>query len=103
MEIRMKLDPEKLIGIVKRVVEEVKGASIDIKGIRGFWGAVNLAPRVVDRIEKVACELKLCGEDKKAIAVAAVLALVPDRWVSDAILEPFVAWAIERYLARRKA
>jgi hypothetical protein len=90
------LKPEELAAVVKRVVTEVKGAHTDLKSIRGFFGALSVAPRVVDRVEKVGKELKLIGSDKKEVAVAAVLALVPDRWVPDAIIEPFVRWAIER-------
>ena len=56
-DIRLKLDPEKLQEAVKSVVEEVKGASLDIRGLRGLTGAWALVPRVIERVEKLAIEL----------------------------------------------
>ena len=96
--IRIKLDPEKLQEAVKRVVEEVKGASLDIRGLRGLTGAWALVPRVIERVEKLAIELGMLGEDKKAAAVEAILLLVPDRWIPDWLLRPLIGWAIEQAL-----
>ena len=97
-DIRLKLDPEKLQEAVKRVVEEVKGASLDIRGLRGLTGAWALVPRVIERVEKLALELGMLGEDKKSAAVEAILLLVPDRWIPDLLLRPLIGWAIEQAL-----
>ena len=97
-DIRLKLDPEKLQEAVKRVVEEVKGASLDIRGLRGLTGAWALVPRVIERVEKLAIELGMLGEHKKAAAVEAILLLVPDRWIPDLLLRPLIGWAIEQAL-----
>src|SRR3990167_1290083 len=97
-DIRLKLDPEKLQEAVKRVVEEVKGASLDIRGLRGLTGAWALVPRVIERVEKLALELGMLGEDKKSAAVEAILLLVPDRWIPDLLLRPLIGCAIEQAL-----
>lgn len=96
MEIKMKLDADKLRQIAMRVAAELIAATKDLKRARGVIGLYKLLPTLVDHVEAVGAELKLLGEDKKAIAVEAILAAVPDRWAPDWILRPVVAWAIER-------
>lgn len=96
--VRLKLDPEKLQEAVKRVTDEVRGASLDLRGLKGLSGAWAVVPRVIERVEKLGAELGLIGEDKKAAALEAILLLIPDRWAPDWLLRPLLGWAIERAL-----
>lgn len=102
MDIKMKLDPAKLKAIADAIVMEARGVVVDARSAKGILGALAVAPKIVERVENVGADLKLLGSDKKEIAVQAVLALVPDRWVPDWVLAPFVAWAIERAVAALK-
>ena len=99
----MSLDPNSLNALVARVVQEVKGASIDVKSIRGFFGALRIAPRVVEKVQRIGAEFNLLGSDKREVAVAAILLLVPDRWVPDSLIAPFVGWAVDKAYAAMKA
>lgn len=96
MTIKMKKDPEELRGIGKRLVARVRATFEEIRGARGIPGLLFAAPKVVEHVEILGEELGLIGEDKKALAVQAVLDLVPDRWIPDWVLEPIVGWAVER-------
>ena len=98
MVILMKLNHEKFEEVLARVILEVREASSAVKGARGVLGVLRLVPDVLRAVENIAGQTALLGEDKKAIAVHAILELVPDRWIADAILEPFVAFAVERVL-----
>lgn len=95
--------PRRIAAIVNRVVDDVKAVSIDIRSVRGVFGAFSLAKRVVERVESVGKELNLLGPDKKDIAIDAILALVPDRWAPDWVLRPFLGWAVEKAVEAMKA
>jgi hypothetical protein len=68
--------------------------------------AFSLAQYVVKAVEEVGREIGALGPDKKAIAVQAILLLIPDSWCPDFLLEPLVSWAVERavgYMNSRKS
>lgn len=99
---QVKLDPARLAAVVSRIVSEIRESLKELKGARGIFAIAATIPGVVLKVEAIGQELNLLGSDKKEIAVAAVLLLVPDRWISDAMLRPFVSWAIERALPEIK-
>jgi len=103
MEIKMKLDADKLKQIALRIGGEVMASLRDIKGARGVFGIYQAIRNAIERVEDAGAELKLVSEDKKEIAVLAVLAAVPDRWFPDWVLRPFVEWGVERAVAAYNA
>lgn len=103
MDIEMKVDPDKLKAIVQSVVGDVKAEVAELRGARGFFAILKAVPHVVARVEKIGADLKLIGEDKKAVAVAAVCALVPDSWLPDSVVAFIASFAIERALPAIKA
>lgn len=96
MDIKMKLDPEKLRQIAAGIGAELLAFAKEVKGARGVLGIFKLLPKAVELIEKAKADHKLLGADAKEIAVAAVLLAVPDRWVPDEWIRPLVSWGIER-------
>ena len=93
---KMKLKPSMVLKVAEDIAQEVRFAYFDMKGIKGVRGAIKAAPAVVARVQTIGDKLKLLGTDKKAIAVNAILGLIPDTWVPDWLIRPFISWAIEK-------
>lgn len=92
----IRIDAKKVAEVAKRVVDEVKDKAAKEGGLKGWAGVKKCAPWVVKAVEKAAVAEGLLGPEKQAIAVQAILELVPDRWVPDWLIEPFVAWAVDK-------
>ena len=102
MDIVMKKDEAEVKAIAGRVLDEVKAGLLNARGIKGLSGARSMVPRVVEHVEKISKELRLCGEDKRAVAVQVICLLVPDRWVPDWLLEKILGFGIDLYCRARK-
>lgn len=100
----IRLDAGKLAEIAKKVVAAVKDkAAKEPGGLKGLDGVRKCVPWVVKAVEKAAVEAGLLGPQKQEVAVQAVLALVPDRWIPDWILDPIVRWIIDKAVEVIKA
>ena len=102
-EQKKKLTPEQVQSAAAKVLAKVREVNLRARGSVGLLGLVDCAKWVVHAVEEVGAEVGALGPDKKDIAVKAVLALVPDAWCPDWILEPLVSWAIEKAVAALKA
>jgi len=96
MAIKKSITPQRVIEISKKIAAEIRAAYLDIKAIQSVRGAFKVAPVVVERVERIGQQVGLFGTDKKAIAVEAILAIIPDSWVPDWLLRPVIGWAIEK-------
>lgn len=103
MDIKMKLDPQKMGDIALRVVADVRAAAGELQGAAGIGGLFKAADKVVAAVEDIGAELQLLGSDKKEIAVAAICLLVPDQWAPDWLVALIAGWAIERALPALQA
>lgn len=90
----IKLDAGKIAEVAKKVVAGVRKRAEKDKLV-GWAGVKKCVPWVVREVEKAADEVGLFASEKQEVAVQAILVLVPDRWVPDWLIEPFVRWAID--------
>ena len=88
----------KIAASVKVIFGKLKGIH---GGIKGVWKA---APVVVEEVESAArAWFGVTGADKKAMAVEAILLVIPDRWwFPDWFARPVIGIAIEQALKALK-
>ena len=84
----------KVARAIRQIFAKAKGIH---GGIKGVW---QTAPAIVKEVEKVASAwVGITGKDKKAMAVEAILLLIPPRWyLPKFVLRPLISWAIEAAL-----
>lgn len=95
MDEMKKVDPGTIKAITDHIVSAVKAEAAELKGARGLRGILAAVPHVVERVEELGADAKLLGPDRRAIAIAAVCALVPDRWAPDWLVAIVAGWAID--------
>ena len=95
MEIRMGMDADKLKQIALSIGGQLMAFAKEAGKARGIVGLWALRFKAIELVEEAKYAHKLIGSDCKEIAVLAILAAVPDRWVPDAAIKPFVSMAVE--------
>jgi len=104
----MALEKHEIAGEAAKIAKAVKEIFAKMKGIHGgIKGIFKAAPAVVEEVEKAASAwASITGEDKKAMAVEAILLIVPlPSWLPTFIARALISWAIEaalKEIAKRK-
>jgi hypothetical protein len=103
MEYLIKKDPEELQNILREeLVPAAKQLLQELGRARGLDGLWQARGRIVELVEVLGEEYSLIGEDKRALAVEALLILIPDSWAPDWALRPFLGWGVDRAVAEMK-
>ena len=97
----MALDKIDIAGEAVGIAKAVRQIYAEAKGVHGgFKDVFKKAPAVIAEVEKVAgAWVGITGEDKKAMAVEAILLLIPlPSWLPKFFVRAVISWAIEAAL-----
>lgn len=101
----MALDNIDVAAEAAKIAKALRKIFTNMKGVHGgFKDVWKKAPAVVAEVEKVAGAWQgITGEDKKAMAVEALLLLIPlPKWLPTFFARAVISWAIEAALKEIK-